>query len=650
MTENMKPTLKFSAFDIAAADLGEKASVPDLIGHINLQQSNTEFDLSETDEIYEGYGQYPNSYPYRQNNGYASELKRREVKIAILENEYLRAEFLTELGGRLWSLVDKNTGKNLLYTNDVLQFRNLAVCNAWFSGGVEWNIGIIGHSPFTTEPLYVAELEEAGHPVLRMYEYERIRGVSFQMDFWLEESSRFLNCRMRIVNPRQEVVPMYWWSNMAVPEYDGGRIIVPSKRAYTSKGGKVYKVDIPIVEGVDITRYQAIPQMVDYFFELEKEFPTYIAHVDKGGYGLLHLSTKRLQSRKLFSWGNQEGSARWQEFLTKAAGRYIEIQAGLGKTQYGCIPMAPHTAWEWLEQYGAIQLSEAELYQPYEELIRTAADYIVHETEYTGLEEKLDCTKKMAKTPVGYVEEGSIFGGGLKECKGMEHLVFSGSKGNMRPDGWTEFLETGILLDRDPADRPSGYMFGKEYLATLRDTVHTINKNNWYAHYQLGVLEYQEGQLESAKKALLESLRLKENAWAYHGMACVYLQQGIFTNTSANICKGMKMRKNDISYIKEGFRLLHICGDNSTITSLYEELTEDQKKESRIRFFCVRALHETGRSEEAFVILNENGGWVPDDFREGETSVEELWRDIQEKVMGKKLPVPHIFRFSADQK
>lgn len=649
MTENMKPTLNFGVLDIAAADLGEKSSVPDLIGHINLQQSNTEFDLSETDEIYEGYGQYPNSYPYRQNNGYASELKRREEKIAILENEYLRAEFLTELGGRLWSLVDKITGKNLLYTNDVLQFRNLAVCNAWFSGGVEWNIGIIGHSPFTTEPLYVAELEEAGHPVLRMYEYERIRGVSFQMDFWLEESSRFLNCRMRIVNPGQEVVPMYWWSNMAVPEYDGGRIIVPSKKAYTSKKGKVYKVDIPIAEGVDITSYQAIPQMVDYFFELEKELPAYIAHVDKGGYGLLHVSTKRLQSRKLFSWGNQEGSVRWQEFLTKAAGRYIEIQAGLGKTQYGCIPMAPHTAWEWLEQYGAIQLREAELHQTYEKLIRTAADYIVHETEYAGLEEKLDRTRKMAKTSAGYVEKGSVFGGWLKECRGMEHLEFSGSRCGSRQDGWMEFLETGILPDRDPADRPGEYVIGKEYLAALRDTVHTINKNNWYAHYQLGLLEYQEGQSESAKKALLESLRIRENAWAYHGMACVYLQKGLFADVSANICKGMKMRENDSSYIKEGFRLLDICGDSHAVTDFYEKLQEDQRKESRIKFFYVKALHKTGRSEEAFTILNENGGFVPDDFREGEASMEELWKEIQGKVTGKSLPAPHIFCFPAGQ-
>lgn len=158
----------------------------------------------------------------------------------MLENDYLKAVFLPEYGGRLWELWDKKKGRDLLYTNDVLQFRNLAVRNAWFSGGVGWNLGVIGHTPLTTEQMYVAKTEmESGVPVLRMYEYERIRGVVYQMDFWLEEDGRFLNCRMRIVNESADVIPMYWWSNIAVPEFEDGRIVVPARRAYTNRDGEV---------------------------------------------------------------------------------------------------------------------------------------------------------------------------------------------------------------------------------------------------------------------------------------------------------------------------------------------------------------------------------------------------------------------------
>ncbi len=161
--------------------------MPDLLGERILQNSLT-FYLDETDEIYERYGRLADAYPYRQRNNYSRILKEKQIRTAVLENDRIKAVFLPDYGGRLWELWDKKENMNLLYTNDVLQFSNLAVRNAWFSGGVEWNLGIIGHHPFTTESLYVARTQtEQGEPVLRMYEYERIRGVTWQMDFWLEK-------------------------------------------------------------------------------------------------------------------------------------------------------------------------------------------------------------------------------------------------------------------------------------------------------------------------------------------------------------------------------------------------------------------------------------------------------------------------------
>ena len=381
----MVSELRFETKKIRMADLGKESCVPDLLGELTMQ-NQLEFHLDETDEIYEGYGRVKSAYPYRQRNTYTRELKEMEIHTAVLENRYLKAVFLPEFGGRLWELWDKYTGRNLLYTNDVLQFSNLAVRNAWFSGGVEWNIGIIGHNPFTTEPIYTAQtVNEDGEPVLRMYEYERIRKVTYQMDFWLEKDSSFLNCRMRIVNEGKEVVPMYWWSNMAVPEYKNGRVVVPAVQAFTSRGTQVTKVDLPMVENIDISDYTAIKKSVDYFFDIPAGCPKYIANIDETGYGLLQISTDRLRSRKLFSWGNQDASNHWQEYLTDKAGRYLEIQAGLGKTQYGCIPMAPHTAWEWMEQYGSVQISEDVLEKEYRERTVLVTEKILE----TGLHEKL---------------------------------------------------------------------------------------------------------------------------------------------------------------------------------------------------------------------------------------------------------------------
>ena len=626
--------------------LGEESSVPDLLGESILQNQLT-FELGEDDEIYEGYGKCPNAYPYRQRNGYSSVLKKQEVQAVVLENDFLKAVFLPEYGGRLWELWDKQKGENILYTNDVLQFRNLAVRNAWFSGGVEWNIGIIGHSPFTTEPLYVAELEdEKGNPVLRMYEHTRIRKVIYQMDFWLEEDSNFLNCRMRIVNDSPEVKPMYWWSNMAVPEYHNGRVIVPADTAFTCENQKVFKVDIPMVHGQDVTDYERIPKSVDYFFDVPEELPKFIANVNENGYGLLHVSTKRLKSRKLFTWGHCDASDRWQEFLTDKAGKYLEIQAGLGKTQYGCIPMAPHTAWEWMEQYGAVQMKAQDLREKtHEERYKILAAYLQKELIPEKLEKKLKETKKMAKMPGKLILSGSSFGVLHEQSERTSHLEFTLEDEAVRR--WKSFLETGILGEQNSVERPDEFWNEKEVFEKLKSAVCTEEKDNWYAWYQLGLGYYIRDKYEKAKEAMEISCRLTENAWALHGLACIALLQNQKGEAARYMKMGIRLQKEDKTYLKDGFKILFLCKDFKSICECYEMLCKELKNVGRLKFYFISALHELGENERAYELLEENGGLELEDVREGEDSITQLWCELHEALTGEIVEVPHFYNFMA---
>ena len=627
------------------APLGKESCVPDLSGEVILQ-NQLRFRLGEEDELYEGYGRVKNAYPYRQRNGYNRKLKEKEVQTAVLENDFLKAVFLPEYGGRLWELWDKEKETNLLYTNDVIRFSNLAVRNAWFSGGVEWNIGVIGHTPFTTEQMYVARTEdEKGNPVLRMYEYERIRDVTYQMDFWLEEDSRFLNCRMRIVNENADVIPMYWWSNMAVPEFEGGRIIVPAKAAYTFADGDVHKVDIPMVKEVDVTDYKKIPKSVDYFFELDENAPKYIANVNSDGYGLVQMSTQRLRSRKLFSWGNQSASDHWQEFLTENAGRYIEIQAGLGKTQYGCLPMAPNTAWEWMEQYGAIQVEREDLAVTHEKRSRKLTQKLREEQIPERLEEKLKASKPMALGKAETVMNGSGYGILGTHGKWTGHLDFTDESG--RYEVWKEFLEGGRLICPDPEVRPDVFLNDAASLERLKEAVKGAEKENWYAHYQLGVRYFALGTYKKAEKEFKKSLELQKNAWALHGLACLEKQQGKNQKAVKHMLKGMKLQRKELSYMKEGFRLILACGGFEELCAFYKEMSEKLQKDSRLKFDYVQALEGLGEARKAYELLEEDGGLVLDDVREGEDSLAGVWTSLHEKVYGEKGEVPYRYHFMA---
>lgn len=668
----MNPELRFETKKMLVSDLGQEASVPDLAGGLILQ-NRLRFELGEDDGIFQGYGRVKNSFPYRQFNSYNRKLEEREVKTAVLENDFLRAVFLPEYGGRLWELWDKEKKRNLLYTNDVLRFSNLAVRNAWFSGGVEWNAGVIGHSPFTTAPLFTAEAQkEDGVPALRMYEYERIRGIVWQMDFWLEKDGRFLNARMRLVNETDEVIPMYWWSNMAVPEYENGRIVVPAKKAYTFRDGCVCKVDIPMVDGIDITHYENIPSSIDYFFEIPKESPKYIVHMDADGYGVLQMSTARQQARKLFSWGHKPGADRWQSYLTKDGGRYVEIQSGLPKTQYGCLPMAPRTAWEWLERYGAfenpqraapeavrqlddarVQLdgarSQSEAEEDFEALRDRVSEKIVGMKAYREMEEVLVQTKEMAKRSARLVFAGSGYGAlerSIREDALSPHLDF-GMMG-VAQKHWLEFWKSGILCEPDPEEAPEDFMVGQRWSARLLETMDQ-NRDNWYAWYQLGLFYYRDGVTDKAEEAFRTSFACRKNVWALHGLAWLLYESGSGKDAAEKMSEGIAGRAEDLSYVKDGFRLLSLCRAWERLLTCWEILPDRVQEEARMRFFRVRALLETGRAREAEeLFLDGDGSYViPDDVREGEDSVGKLWKDLQ-KALGREAgDVPAELDFAA---
>ena len=195
-----------------SADFGGESSLPPVNVGPGFGELKKPPMVDEDDGLFLHHAPVYCSYPYRQQDMYDRALNETAYDAAILENEHLKATFLPAFGGKLWSLFDKDAGKELLYVNTVVRPCNLAIRNAWMSGGVEWNCGYIGHHPHTCTLLTTAKTTlDDGTPVLRFYYYERIRAVIVQMDFFLPDGSKFLYARMRLTNPNKYVTPVYWW-------------------------------------------------------------------------------------------------------------------------------------------------------------------------------------------------------------------------------------------------------------------------------------------------------------------------------------------------------------------------------------------------------------------------------------------------------
>ena len=609
------------------------------VPHLSLDKDahKAKSDIDNFEGLFIDYGWRETSYPYTQQNSYAEETEQ-EITVAVLENEYLYAEFLPTLGGRLWKLYDKKKQRDVLYTNDVIRFRNLSIRNAWFSGGVEWNCGIIGHSPFTCSQMYCAFVKgKNGEDVLRFYEFERVREIYYQIDFWLDENK--LMTAVRIENQNSEVVPMYWWSNMATPEYKGGRVVVPANSAYNNSDGMgIKKSQIPFDNGIDVSYPENIPNTIDYFYDIAKNDDKFIANVDSEGYGLLQFSSSNLKGRKLFSWGHRKGSSHWQKMLTDKAGDYVEIQAGLGKTQYECIPMPPKCVWSFSECYTLADIPESKVNLPYNELVNAVRDQIASLGGCSALDEKLpDFLNDISLQKGDVVLSGSGFGYLNKTLGGKapEHLAFYADD-EVKP--WIDLAENKTLMGR------LSFAYGCKMENLLMK-----NRNicNWNIAYQLALLAYDRREFEKAKQYCVQSLIFDNNEYNNHLYGFILYQ--LDDERSVYFAeKCIDINSGSYCLAESVFALLLKQKAYSSVIGCFDKLSEDIKQNPRILMYLSMAYLKAGDAKKAEEILTGNGGLVLLDFREGDKFLDILYRSIRKTVYGEnynEVIVPEQFDF-----
>ncbi|NUK44315.1 DUF5107 domain-containing protein, partial [Streptomyces lunaelactis] len=309
-----------------------------------------------------GYEPLRTLLPVRVLDGYGRERTPTRLDAIVIENERLRATVLPGLGGRIHSLHHKPAGRELLYRNPVFQPADFALNGAWFSGGIEWNIGATGHTTLSCAPLHAALVPAPdGGEMVRLWEWERLRDLPFQVDLWLPADSDFLHVGVRIRNPHERPAPVYWWSNIAVEEHESTRVIAPADEAWHfGYERSLRRVPVPDFQGADRTYPLRSEYPADYFYDVPAEARKWIASLDEGGRGLVQTSTDILRGRKLFLWGSGRGGRRWQDWLTEPGTTgYAEIQAGLARTQVEHIRLDGGEEFSWLESYGPLAADAA---------------------------------------------------------------------------------------------------------------------------------------------------------------------------------------------------------------------------------------------------------------------------------------------------
>ena len=591
------------------------------------------------------YGRVISGYPYTCQDGYGRDLAERELRVAVLENDHLRALFLLDYGGRLWSLRDRATGRELLWNPGKIQLANLGLRNAWFAGGVEWNLGAAAHSPFTCAPLHAAIARgPRNEPCLRLYEYERLRGVVFQLDAWLPEDSRFLKIHVRVHNPGPETVPMWWWSNAAVSEAPDVRVLAPTDRAWGYKygGDGLRQTPLPFHDGEDVTYPGRAADAAEYFFRLSPKRPPWVAALDQHGVGLVQLSTRRLLGRKVFRWGTGPGGRRWQGWLGEADSPYLEIQGGITETQMEHVAFRGGETWSWLEAYGPVQVDPSHVHGPWSEAQAAVDEALSHAGAFHLEAELDDAFDAVQQPPQQQLVTGSGWGA-LEQLRrkatGENPILLDAGApfpteslgADQQP--WVDVLagaDQSTLTEEPPPHGVKGLDWARR-LAQLEP--------GWLTTYLQGSLAHAEHDLPGARRLYETALRHRENPWALRGLALLDLQAGDIEAAADRYAAAHRLWPDSPHLAVEAAESLLEAGRANDALSMIRGLPPPARTRGRLRMLEARALVESGEPAEARALLDT--GIEVADLREGERGLDALWCSLYPDV---QVPPEYDFR------
>ena len=623
--------IKVEKIIIPSASMGKLNPMPDIknISYIHAGYEMTD-KIEEDEKTYIGKGMISTMLPYMIQDQYGRDKENKEYCACVLENKYLRAVFIPELGGRLWSLYDKEKCCDLLYVNPVYQPGNLGLRNAWFSGGVEFNVGIKGHNPLTCSPLWARIDKCKDGEILRLYEFERIRGVVYSINAYLPENSPVLYIKCIIENTENKEKNMYWWSNIAVPETKGTRIITPTDTSflcsYNSDHYVLDKASIPVHDGIDVTYPGNIPASKDFFYKIPQNEYKWIASANEYGNGLLQCSTKELISRKLFVWGQGQGGRHWNEWLSEEGSSYIEIQAGLANTQLEHIPMKGKEVWQWTEAYTALNCDSKVIHSDYKKAIKAVEEYMLDRIGNPN-ELKFPDTSDIISSEI--VFKGSQWGC-LEQKVRNEKIssIFEFPRTyDAETDEWFNLMDKNIIPEPDVLKEPKSYVTGAYWLNKLEN----CTSPSWYSLLHSGVVKYAMGDIEGAKLDWEKSIDTKPSPWAYRNLSMLYKNE--FSDLAKGrefILKAFHLKKDCPSLCKEVAMQLTSDKGAELWLDIYNKLSPELQNIGRLRLYKAVALINLERYAEATEIVNED--FVMSDIKEGELSISALWFELYRRI------------------
>ncbi|MBI3475404.1 MAG: DUF5107 domain-containing protein [Acidobacteria bacterium] len=273
------------------------------------------------------------NYPYTLRDTLTSRRANHDWRAIYIENEYLKCSVLPDIGGHLYTCIDKLSGQSMFYANPSIKKAAVGYRGAWAAFGIEFNFPV-SHNWVSMSPVNFAFHKNVdGSASVIVGNVDRVYGMEWTVELLLRPQSTLLEERVTLSNRSDVRHRFYWWNNAAAKISDDSRIVYPMR--FAASHGFTEVTPWPMdQDGHDLSIIRNhVHGTVSLFTHGSRENFMGVWHPETKT-GTVHFAEyEDLPAKKIWSWGVDAEGLDWRNALSDDKSGYIEIQAGLFRNQ-----------------------------------------------------------------------------------------------------------------------------------------------------------------------------------------------------------------------------------------------------------------------------------------------------------------------------
>ncbi|NMC39415.1 MAG: DUF5107 domain-containing protein [Bacteroidales bacterium] len=298
-------------------------------------------------------------FPYFSFNGYSLKGQMQKWNVVKMENDFIEVWVMPTDGGKVWGAIEKSTGKEFVYRNEVMKYRNISMRGPWTSGGIELNFGYIGHNPSTCVPVDFKMVENTdGSVSCFVGSLDLPSRTKWGVEIRVPKDKAYFETRTFWNNPTPLPQSYYNWMTSSAVVTDDLEFFYPGNQEI-GHGGEhgLWPVD---KGGRYIALYRNNNFGSSKSYHVVGEFNDFMGgYYHNSDFGFGHWSLyEEMPGRKLWLWSLARDGGIWEDLLTDTDGQYMELQSGRTLNQYGGtsnktpisqVPFAPGLTDRWTQ-------------------------------------------------------------------------------------------------------------------------------------------------------------------------------------------------------------------------------------------------------------------------------------------------------------